>query len=556
MNISDASINLSSVRPPVEGTPAVSEAAKVPGSAQQSANADILLVREGQVFDGKITDVSGSDVSILLDNNKTLSARMADAMNFNIGDSLSFMVKENDGVSVMIRPFGDVAGQMKDQAIFSILEKNGISPSDKNFQIVDSLMKQQLPLDKGTMQKMMQQSLRFPDTKMDTLAALNKLNLPVTAENIGQYESYLSNSHQLTSDVAGLANRLGDIFSTDITTLGSADAMLGKSEQLLSILAGEGDGVSIEDAIDDLIDRQATGAGATVEGERLPTVLSDTSMRLSLPEEQLRGIAEALNKMGVSDETVAVTMKSSDSATQLLQNLNELLQNGGTLVPEKNTEMIKSLLSSGDFKALIEYAVREKMTLDGSKMESPDEVNDLYKSIYEKAGKLAEAFADSGSSAGKDMYESAKGMQQRIDFMQNLNEMFGYAQLPVRMENREMNSDLFVYMNKKSIREKKEDVSALLHLDMDHLGPTDCHVSLRGTMVHTKFYVEDELSAKIIDEHLSMLEKAVAEVGFTLQNETHLREPSVSGSGNMVVDEMLGTDLEQSVKRYSFDVRT
>ena len=140
--------------------------------------------------------------------------------------------------------------------------------------------------------------------------------------------------------------------------------------------------------------------------------------------------------------------------------------------------------------------------------------------------------------------------------MQNLNQMYGYAQLPVRLDNREMNSDLFVYMNKKRIRESKGDVSALLHLDMDHLGPTDCHVSLHGTTVHTKFYVEDEVSARVLDEHMTMLEKAVAESGFTLTNETVLREPSIAGSGNRVVDEMLGTDIEQSVKRYSFDVRT
>ena len=75
-------------------------------------------------------------------------------------------------------------------------------------------------------------------------------------------------------------------------------------------------------------------------------------------------------------------------------------------------------------------------------------------------------------------------------------------------------------------------------------------------MVHTKFYVEDEVSARILDEHMTMLEKAVNDNGFSLSNEVITREPTLNTTGNMVVDEMLGTDLEQSVKRYSFDVRT
>jgi flagellar hook-length control protein FliK len=100
-----------------------------------------------------------------------------------------------------------------------------------------------------------------------------------------------------------------------------------------------------------------------------------------------------------------------------------------------------------------------------------------------------------------------------------------------------------------------KEVSALLHLDMDHLGATDVHVSLTGDMVHTRFYVEDEESARIIDEHMTMLEKAVNGAGYSLTNETVTRSQSINTTGNKVVDELVGKDLEQSIKRYSFDVK-
>ena len=110
-------------------------------------------------------------------------------------------------------------------------------------------------------------------------------------------------------------------------------------------------------------------------------------------------------------------------------------------------------------------------------------------------------------------------------------------------------------MNKKHNMEQKESVSALLHLDMEHLGATDVHVSLSNNIVHTKFYVEDEESARIIDENMRILEKAINDFGYSLTNEVVNRDVSISSSNNKVLDEIVGSNLEQSVKRYSFDVR-
>ena len=81
----------------------------------------------------------------------------------------------------------------------------------------------------------------------------------------------------------------------------------------------------------------------------------------------------------------------------------------------------------------------------------------------------------------------------------------------------------------------------------------------RDTIAASNINADDEkikiAVAKILDEHMTILEKAVNEAGFSLKNEVIMREPTLNTSGSMVVDEMFGVDLEQSVKRYSFDVR-
>ena len=65
--------------------------------------------------------------------NMMLQARMAEAVNLNMGDTIAFLVKENSENTVMIQPLASDMQAMKDQTIFDLLEKNQLSPSDKNY---------------------------------------------------------------------------------------------------------------------------------------------------------------------------------------------------------------------------------------------------------------------------------------------------------------------------------------------------------------------------------------------------------------------------------------
>lgn len=584
MNISDSTINFNistnnsaSIK---VSSPNISEGGTV------TANAQISMSKEGQIFNGKILDITNNKVSIMLDNNKTLFAQMTDAVNMNIGDSLTFMIKENNGTNVLIKPYGDGAQNMKDNAIFKILDANGISPTDKNYQIAEGLMKSNMPVDKASMQRIMQQSYKFSDASIDTLINLNKHGIPVNEANISQYEAYMSNTHQLTQDISTLSDSIvnfnkeavGNILNQmGITNEAASTQLLEINTNILSTFSDTYDmpNISLTDITNDInlnenvtqvnsfINNTANNANNINNTNNLSNVdlIPELSAQIEVLAEktninpvELENLVKELKHSGISDQIINIVIDKSETPVQLLNNLNEVLKNSNEL--NISSESIKELLSSDSYNNILSEAVKDKFTLKPKDMENPKELDDLYKSMYDKTNKLMEAFSSStNSGAGENMSQAAKSMQERIDFMQNLNNMFAYAQIPVKMDSTQMNSDLYVYMNKRNIKSSKEDVSALLHLDMDHLGATDVHVSLHGTNVHTRFYVEDEISAKIIDEHMSMLEKAIAENGFNLTNEVITREPTLATGPNMAIKEMLGDDLEKSVKRYSFDVR-
>ncbi len=556
MNISDNSYSISSrnvnIAAPAGGNGLAAGTAVQSTGGEVSANAQISQVSEGQLFHGRILDITNHDVQIALDNSKTLLAHMAESVNLNIGDSLTFMIKENDGANVVIRPFMESQSTMKDNAIFKALDMNNISPTEKNYQIAETLMRQGMPVDKASMQKIMQQTYRYPNAVIDTLVSLNKLGIPVNEANIGQYQDYLANTHQLagTADTlsASVLDFSGETLDGMMNTAATVEDVLAFQETLTGIFSDAPDIASINtDHIAEML--RATGQGEQVTSE-LPGTTGQLPDGTQLPD-KMQALLDSLAEHGVSDKHIKQLVSDSETPFQLLNNINRLLQNQG----EIGKEQLVHLFQSDGYKNFFREALKQKFSLDAEKMEDPKEIDALYKGMYDKANKLLSAFSDTGGKAGQQMQEAAKGMQERLDFIQNLNNMYAYAQIPVRLSEQNMNSELFVYMNKRSMKSAKEDVSALLHLDMEHLGPTDVHVSLSGNVVHTRFYVEDEASAKIIDDHMSMLEQAIHDNGYSLVNETITREPTLAMSPNMVVHDMLGQDMERSVKRYSFDVR-
>lgn len=536
-------------------------------SGEQTANSQILKAAVGDMFRGQILDIKNNMVSISIEGKGVLNARMLDSVSLNIGDDISFLIQENDGAQVAIKPQPDLSGSAKDNAIFKVLEGNGLMPTEKNYRIAESLMSKGLPVDKGHMQKLMQQSYKFPEASIDTLTTLNKLGIEVNGTNIKQFQDYTRNEHQLANDLKQLTAELTDNFTKTILDMPSSDgnaaAIIDKAMVIAGIISDEADmpSASVTDitvSAEYMEQLQAGNAGtAELDAAKLNTAeLEQLSAKLSEKTGLKTDVSDVLAKlsdMGFDKQAISELVKESDTPAKLLNSINKVIEGNKDSIP---VELIKDLFTSDGYAAILKQTTQKKFSIDVKDMKEPKEIDELYEKIYEKTNKLLDTLSSNqGNTSDQSLGSQAKSVQERIDFMQSLNNMYAYAQLPVKVDGSDMNSELFVYMNKKAIKDAKEAVSALLHLDMEHLGATDVHVSLHGTTVHTKFYVDDETSARIIDEHMTMLEKAINETGYSLTNDVITREAVAGKINNMVVDEMLGNDLEQSVKRYSFDIR-
>jgi len=353
-------------------------------NAPVSANSAIAKVDVGQMFRGQILDITNNMVSISMDGKSILNARMLDSVSLNIGDNILFQIQENNGSSVLIKPQPEALGAMKDNAIFKVLDANGLMPTDKNYQIAEALMNRGMPVDKGHMQQLIQQSYKFPDASIDTLASLSKLGIEINETTISQYQDYMNNNHQLSADLGRLASDIADFSTSAFAELGQSgnvsDMMMLNSD-ILGIISDSWDfspetlqGVKVNPEAA-LISEEIFQAGDFVseEGDLLNSVqnnslqnengiqdginpdtlgnaLNKLAENTGMNREDINNIFDKLNKMGFDKEALSKVAKESDSPVKLLNNLDTIISNNAEKIPD---EAIKDFFASKEYNALL-----------------------------------------------------------------------------------------------------------------------------------------------------------------------------------------------------------
>lgn len=543
-------------------------------------SADISGLKEGAVFRGEILDIVGDKVTISLENEAKLMARLQAGVELGVGDQLLFSVKESKESQILIKPMFDSLYSAQTQVLEKALDAAGLSPTEKNFTVAKELMDAGLPVDKANMVKVLSQSMKFEGTSLQTLVSLHKMNIPITEENIAQYERYQGLQHQLTGDIADAAKGIADFVrafpaDTDGQTLmqtarqiadlfldGTGNTADAQNPGGNEMTAGEAmEQIAIGEEIVNAADQEValTGEMSKADGteqtaqtqskllqQNIENYVKDTDTSLSGKE--LVKVADSMRQAGVADTEIVAVFQKADSDQNLLQNVLQAVQNS-----QATDQAIRQFLRQDGFQNLLSEVVKKAFSLNPKQMKDAREIDELYESILKHTKSFEETVTANGGNP-KEFQQNFQNMRQNMQFMNELNQQMIYAQMPVKLSNKLANSELFVYADKRKLQQKKDGISVMLHLDMDHLGATDVKVTLTGSNVHARFYLNDQDSVDIITEHMDQLARQLADRGFSLTNEVVKRQPQESI--NKVVDEIIDENAERSIKRYTFDART
>ena len=195
----------------------------VPVTAQEQAvktgtqqlTGTLSSLQTGNVFEGTVTDISDGQVLLTLANGEKISARLEGQIQLQLNQAMFFEVKSNTQTQIAIKPY--LNGDSSNPTLLKALLQAGMGVTTDNLEMVRTMMEEQLPIDKNSLNQMMRQLAMFPKAEPSVIAQMNKLGIPVTEANVQQFSNY-------KADTAAIMKELENVL-----------------EQLPKSIAGEGD---------------------------------------------------------------------------------------------------------------------------------------------------------------------------------------------------------------------------------------------------------------------------------------------------------------------------
>lgn len=502
----------------------------------------ILLKLPGQTISGEVLSREGSDVLLSIGKNQLLQAKLEGSMSVMPGQILAFQIRNNNGSKVVLAPLFENMGQ--DPNVSRALQAAGLPENGLTTRMVRAMMQEGLPIDRQTLYQMNRMISANPQADLQTLVQLQRLSLPATPENIAQFEAYRNYHHQIGQSLLDIADAFSQTFQ-ELTGGGDIKEGLSFYQGVLDVvlLKGAGgepaQGESVPAAGSPGQEAQGqvvSGEGALLEGGLPGEILS---------RDQARELALQMRQAGVPEQVTKSFLGNRMNTQELLGEIEKLLIRED--VPER---AVFELLEGKEFKALLKNHMTNQWLLNPEEVGREGSVDRLYERLNSQMNRLNQALSQA-ARVDTPLARTIANVNSNIDFMNQLNHMFNYVQLPLKMQSKNANGELFVYTNKKSPARKDGSVSALLHLDMEHLGGVDVHVSLTNQKVSTKFYLQDERALDLIAQNISLLNKRLEERGYSM-NAEFIRQDDTTN----VMEEILKQGKNISpLAGYSFDAR-
>ncbi len=275
-----------------------------------------------------------------------------------------------------------------------------------------------------------------------------------------------------------------------------------------------------------------------------------SSINKTLSQEQQTSLAKLLQEIpGARDNGQLLPngrLNASLSAGELLQQIMASVEHTENL----DGGILKKLFTSKEYKGLLKQAIADQWFLSPENLKEEGAVKELYQRMSRQLEQIQQALSQAGKE-GAALSKHAQSLQSNIEFMNQMNQAYTYAQLPLKLRGQNAHSDLYVYTNKKNLRDKGGELSALLHLDLDHLGSTDIFVKLKGTAVQADFYLENDASYRLIFGNTDQLVERLRERGYQCEVKVENRPRQQD-----FVEDFLEHDKPSGkLRRYSFDVK-
>ena len=286
------------------------------------ARSGMNQIRQGDVIRGEISDLRNNEITITLENNTLIKGQIADSSSLSIGQTAAFRLSSISPSGILLDAIPNSYTETELTLINKALEEASLPATQRNQSAVKALMDNLMPINKQSIQQLMQQAYDLGTDDMETLCLMNRKQYPVTADSVAQFGAYRNGAHSLLSRVETFATQIPQLLET-LSENGPSNIVAMFGEKLLAIALPENVSSSDIPTIADLSEQEFTA---------LKELLSETPMT----EEQLQQFqtgtmsqkdAALLIQKAITDNTITLPENCPDAELQAKsQEILQLLQ--------------------------------------------------------------------------------------------------------------------------------------------------------------------------------------------------------------------------------------
>lgn len=528
----------------------------------------IRSLTPGQTIQGEVLDRTGSEVQIKVSGDVVLNARVDQSIHLEPGQNIIFEVRSN-GKALSLSPlFTNVSADIN---VLKAIDMSGLPVNQTTISMTEQMMKAGMPVNRNALSHMFREINSYPEAKPEDIVSLHKLGMAVNEENLQQVISYRNLSHALTDGIKQVIEALPQVID-EMVSQGDYKGVF-ELYRALGFNLSDVTEVQAENVLPDSNNTELpfglnTEQKGALENVELP-INDNTEQRTddilnNLNQKPFIGGDNELNMGSVSEGIEAqektVELRTPDTAVSNSaesQELQKILQQDD---PYQKTEFLHH--SEGRIRELSQTLVKhlkQQWTIQPEQVEKPENIEQLYRNLDRQLKAIKGVLEAAGHENGA-AYKAAINLSGNIDFMNQLNQMYTYVQLPLQLQHAQARGELYVYTNKRNLAAKDGQVSALLHLDMENLGPLDVYVTMKDAKVNTNFCVADEEILVFLEQHMNLLTERLQKRGYDCKCTMRTREveqTGMAGDGhkNSGIAPLLQED-EMILSQHAFDVRT
>lgn len=447
----------------------------------------------------------------------------------------------------------ELSGELSvEEKLVQILNNASLENNEANADLVQALLKNQMPINKEMLSTLNMYTKRFPEADIDHILFLMKNDLVVSKESLQFVKELMNQQVTLSEPIHNLSQELADAVDTPTGTK-MVETLL-KENSDASLVFNKVKEVLLKISPSEIISKFMTKEiGATKEvmapKESMTSAKNVVTRDVMVAAESVVATDPVLLKESI--ETTAV--KSATIPTQeilstdtqeipLLRVMDEgsikeiskmvktqdaLIVSGVKELFQRISEMdLPDAIRDSTHKALahkITFALLKKeLTISESDLKENEGIRNFYQKLYHKVVDLLKLNVDDPFQEFAKLTKEASQLKNNLEMMNSLQQNYQFMHMPLFLHQKDVNAQLYVMNRKGRAQKEGETVTVLLRLDFRNLKQMDIYVKKAKDQVEMTFYVENENTLSDIKEnsiklHKALLDKAFHVVGLFVQ---------------------------------------